>query len=100
MRRPRGCRATGYNDVPVVRELSLHVEPGEVVALLGSKGAGKTTTLVTTLALNPIIKGDIKVLGRSVKGRRSHLVAPEGLAHVLELPRRDVEREPDETGDY
>ena len=75
---------TGYNDVPVVRDLNLHVEPGEIVALLGPNGAGKTTTLLTTSALNPIIKGDIKVLGQSVKGRRPHMVARDGLAHVLE----------------
>jgi ABC-type branched-subunit amino acid transport system ATPase component len=74
----------GYNDVPVVRDLTLHVAPGEIVALLGPNGAGKTTTLLTTSALNPIIKGDIRVFGRSVKGRRAHLVARDGLAHVLE----------------
>jgi branched-chain amino acid transport system ATP-binding protein len=74
----------GYNDVPVVRELNLHVDPGEIVALLGPNGAGKTTTLITTSALNPIIKGDIKVFGRPIKGRRPHLVARDGLAHVLE----------------
>jgi branched-chain amino acid transport system ATP-binding protein len=74
----------GYNDVAVVRDLNLHVDAGEIVALLGPNGAGKTTTLITTSALNPIIKGDIKVLGRSVKGRRPHVVARDGLAHVLE----------------
>jgi len=74
----------GYNDVPVVRDLSLNVAPGEIVALLGPNGAGKTTTLATVSALNPIIKGDIRVLGRSVKGRRPHLIARDGLAHVLE----------------
>jgi branched-chain amino acid transport system ATP-binding protein len=74
----------GYNDVPVVRDLNLHVSPGEIVALLGPNGAGKTTTLITVSALNPIIKGEIRVFGRSVKGRRPHLVARDGLAHVLE----------------
>jgi branched-chain amino acid transport system ATP-binding protein len=74
----------GYNDVPVVRDLNLHVNPGEIVALLGPNGAGKTTTLITVSALSPIIKGDIKVFGRSVKGRRPHLLARDGLAHVLE----------------
>lgn len=74
----------GYNDVPVVRDLDLHVDAGEVVALLGPNGAGKTTTLVTTSGLNPIIKGDIKLFGRSVKGRRPHHIARDGVAHVLE----------------
>ena len=75
---------TGYNGSAVVRGLNLHVDPGEIVALLGPNGAGKTTTLITVSALNPIIKGDVKVFGRSVSGRRPHLVARDGLAHVLE----------------
>ncbi|MEI6497251.1 MAG: ABC transporter ATP-binding protein [Actinomycetota bacterium] len=76
--------STGYNGVPVVRNLNLHVNEGEVVALLGPNGAGKTTTLLTTSALNPILSGDIRVMGKSVKGRRPHLIAREGLAHVPE----------------
>jgi branched-chain amino acid transport system ATP-binding protein len=76
--------STGYNGVTVVRNLNLHVEPGEVVALLGPNGAGKSTTLLTTSALNPIMEGDIRVLGRSIKKRRPHLIAREGLAHVPE----------------
>jgi len=76
--------STGYNGVPVVRNLNLTVNEGEIVALLGPNGAGKTTTLLTTSALNPILSGDIRVLGKSVKGRRAHLIAREGLAHVPE----------------
>jgi branched-chain amino acid transport system ATP-binding protein len=40
--------SAGYDGVPVVRDLSLHVDAGEVVALLGPNGAGKTTTLSAT----------------------------------------------------
>ena len=76
--------STGYNGVSVVRNLNLVVNEGEIVALLGPNGAGKTTTLLTTSALNPILQGDIKVLGRSVKGRRPHHVARSGVAHVPE----------------
>ena len=76
--------STGFNGVPVVRDLNLHVDEGEVVALLGPNGAGKTTTLLATSGLNPILSGDITVLGRSIKGRRPHLVARDGLAHVPE----------------
>lgn len=75
---------TGYNGVSVVRGLNLHVNAGEVVALLGPNGAGKTTTLLTTSGLVPIISGEIKVFGKSVQGRRPHLIAREGLAHVPE----------------
>ena len=76
--------STGYNGVTVVRNLNLHVDAGEVVALLGPNGAGKSTTLLTTSGLNAIMEGEIKVLGRSVKKRRPHLIAREGLAHVPE----------------
>ncbi|MEY3617733.1 MAG: hypothetical protein RL726_431 [Actinomycetota bacterium] len=75
---------TGYNGVSVVRGLNLVVEPGEVVALLGPNGAGKTTTLLTASGLVPIISGDVKVFGKSVHGRRPHMIAREGLAHVPE----------------
>jgi branched-chain amino acid transport system ATP-binding protein len=76
--------STGYLGVSVVRDLDLRVDEGEVVALLGPNGAGKTTTLLTISALLPILAGDVRVLGRSIKGRKAHLVAREGLAHVPE----------------
>jgi branched-chain amino acid transport system ATP-binding protein len=75
---------TGYNGVSVVRGLNVHVNEGEVVALLGPNGAGKTTTLLTVSGLVPVISGEVKVFGKSVKGRRPHLIAREGLAHVPE----------------
>jgi branched-chain amino acid transport system ATP-binding protein len=76
--------STGYSGVPVVRDLNLMVSEGEVVALLGPNGAGKTTTLLTVSALLPILSGDIRVLGRSIKGRRPQAIARAGLAHVPE----------------
>ena len=75
---------TGYNGVAVVRNLSMKIDEGEIVTLLGPNGAGKTTTLLTTSALNPIMSGDIRINGKSVKGRRPHLVARDGVAHVPE----------------
>jgi branched-chain amino acid transport system ATP-binding protein len=76
--------STGYRGVPVVRDLDLTVGEGEVVALLGPNGAGKTTTLLTVSGVVPIIAGDVRVLGRSVRGRRPHLIARDGVAHVPE----------------
>jgi branched-chain amino acid transport system ATP-binding protein len=76
--------STGYRGVPVVRDLDLHVEAGEVVALLGPNGAGKTSTLLAVSGINPVLLGDIQVLGSSVRGVRPHMIARAGLAHVTE----------------
>ncbi|MGA1244119.1 MAG: ABC transporter ATP-binding protein [Ilumatobacteraceae bacterium] len=76
--------STGYNGVSVVRDLTMHVDEGEVVTLLGPNGAGKTTTLLTVSGLVPLMAGKIEVFGRSVEGRRPHRIAREGLAHVPE----------------
>ncbi len=75
---------TGYLGVPVVRDLDLSVHAGEVVVMLGPNGAGKTTTLLTVSKMVPIISGDVRLFGRSIRDRRSHHLPREGLAHVLE----------------
>ena len=79
----RGLHA-GYVGIPVVRDLTMHVAAGEVVALLGPNGAGKTTTLLTISGLLPAIDGTVEVLGEPVRGERAHVVARRGLAHVAE----------------
>ena len=72
----------GYAGVPVVRDLDLIVEAGEVVALLGPNGAGKTTTLLTLAGVVPKIGGSAKVLGEDVAGGRPHKVARLGAVLV------------------
>ncbi len=76
--------SAGYAGVPVVRDLSLHVGRGEVVALLGPNGAGKTTTLLTLSGLLRPIRGSVCVLGERVFGGKPYRVARRGLAHVAE----------------
>ena len=63
----RGLSA-GYGAAPVISGLTLHVEPGEVVAMLGRNGAGKTTTL---MAIGGFVKrsaGDITIDGNAMGG--------------------------------
>jgi len=74
----------GYGGIPVVRDLSIHVNPGEVVALLGPNGAGKTTTLLTISGLLKPIAGDIQLLGSTTTGERPEKISRRGLAHVAE----------------
>jgi branched-chain amino acid transport system ATP-binding protein len=76
--------SAGYNDVPVVRNVDLYVDAGEIVALLGANGAGKTTTLLTISGLNPILAGEIELMGEPLGKHRPHYLSRRGLAHVLE----------------
>jgi branched-chain amino acid transport system ATP-binding protein len=63
------CRglAAGYGDIAVVRDVDLHVGPGEVVALIGPNGAGKTTTLLTLAGELPPIAGEVLLQGVGTK---------------------------------
>jgi len=72
----------GHQGMKVVRDLSLHVDAGEVVCLLGPNGAGKTTTLLSVSGLLPVLGGHIRVLGKSVSRLRPHQIARRGVAHV------------------
>jgi branched-chain amino acid transport system ATP-binding protein len=74
----------GYRGIPVVRELNLEVNPGEVVALLGPNGAGKTTTLETIAGLHRPISGMIELSGASIGGTPAHALARRGFALVPE----------------
>jgi branched-chain amino acid transport system ATP-binding protein len=72
----------GHRGMRAVRNLSLHVDAGEVVSLLGPNGAGKTTTLLTVSGLLPVLGGEVRVLGRPVTSLRPHQIARLGVAHV------------------
>ena len=76
--------SAGYGGVPIVRNLSLTVGAGEVVALLGPNGAGKTTTLLTLSGLLAPIAGQVDVLGATILGVRPHLLPRRGVVHVPE----------------
>jgi branched-chain amino acid transport system ATP-binding protein len=75
---------SGYNGVPVLRDVSLTVEEGEIVGLLGPNGAGKSTTLRTLSGLIEPLRGSIKVLGAAPSVRAPHRLARSGVAHVTE----------------
>ena len=74
----------GYRDLVAVREVSLEVRAGEVVALIGGNGAGKTTTLRAISGLLPLRRGRIEFEGERIDGRASAQVVARGIAHVPE----------------
>jgi branched-chain amino acid transport system ATP-binding protein len=74
----------GYGSASVLRNLDLTVEPGEMVALLGANGAGKTTALRVISGLIRPMGGTIVFDGRAVGSSTPHALARRGLAHVPE----------------
>ena len=69
---------TGYGHVRAIRDFSLDVRAGEVVALLGPNGAGKTTALLAMVGLLPLMSGEVTVLGEPVVHGRTHTLARRG----------------------
>ena len=59
----------GYNGSPVLRDVSLTVRPGEVVALLGANGAGKTTTLRAIVGVLKPMRGRVLFGGDDLAGQ-------------------------------
>jgi len=72
----------GYNGSAVLRDVSLTVRPGEVVALLGANGAGKTTTLRAISGLLKHSPGTIRFGGTDLAGVSATARARLGIAHV------------------
>ena len=73
-----------YGAVEVLKGLSLHVEEGEIVALLGSNGAGKSTTLRSISGLVPSLSGKLDFAGQSLVGMKPEGIVRLGVAHVPE----------------
>ena len=75
----RGLRAR-YGPIVAVREANLHVEEGEIVALLGANGAGKTTTLGAITGLVRAREGEISLGGEDISRLAPEQIARRGLS--------------------
>jgi branched-chain amino acid transport system ATP-binding protein len=73
---------TYYGLVHMLHGVSLEIAPGEVLALLGRNGAGKTTVLKSVMGLVPPRAGKIVHAGQNVTGLPPHVVARRGIAYV------------------
>lgn len=73
---------TYYGESHILQGISLTVEAGEIVGLLGRNGVGKTTTIRTIANLTPLRRGNITFLDRSIGGRPSYEVAQLGMGLV------------------
>jgi branched-chain amino acid transport system ATP-binding protein len=78
---------TAYGKVEALKGLTLHVEEGEIVALLGSNGAGKSTTLRTISGLLRPRSGTMRFLGQPIDRLSPEAIVKLGVAHVPERRR-------------
>ena len=73
-----------YGHVEALRGIDLEARQGEITAIIGSNGAGKTSTLMAISGLAPISAGDIRFEGQSIARRRPHDITRLGITHILE----------------
>jgi branched-chain amino acid transport system ATP-binding protein len=73
-----------YGLVHVLKNVSMHIDEGEIVTILGANGAGKTTTLRTISGLQPLRSGSILFQGKDIRGVPPEKLVAMGIAHVPE----------------
>ncbi len=73
-----------YGAIQALRGVTLKVGKGEVVALIGANGAGKTSTLRAVSGMLKPVGGRISFSGEDITGRKAHQLVPKGMAHAPE----------------
>jgi len=73
-----------YGGIQAVKGISFNVKRGELVCLIGANGAGKTTTLKAITGTQPVRDGDIKFLGKGIRGQGAWDLVRQGLVMVPE----------------
>jgi branched-chain amino acid transport system ATP-binding protein len=73
-----------YGQIEALHGVSLEVFPGEVVALIGSNGAGKSTTLRAVSGIVPVAGGSVFFDGQAITNLRGDQIVRRGLAHIPE----------------
>lgn len=73
-----------YGVTPILRDVSLSIKQGEVIALLGSNGAGKTTLVNTMMGMLKAVSGEILFEGEHIENMPPHEIVKRGIAQVPE----------------
>ena len=76
--------SAGYGPIPVLHDITLHVDEGESVALVGANAAGKTTLLRTINGIIRATAGTIRLAGRDITALPPHDITRTGIAQVAE----------------
>ena len=75
---------TYYGLSHILFGVSLRVDPGEIVCLLGRNGAGKTTTMKSIIGITPPKQGSIKFKGEEIVGTEPYLITRKGIGYIAD----------------
>jgi len=73
-----------YDDVPALHDISFQVKEGQIVSIIGSNGAGKSTILKSISSLVRVLSGTIEFNGNRLDQMPPHKIVEQGIAHVPE----------------
>lgn len=73
-----------YGNIKALKGISLSVEEGKIVTLIGANGAGKSTTMKTIMGVMKPSEGDILFEGKSIRGKKSYQIVEAGVVLVPE----------------
>jgi ABC-type branched-subunit amino acid transport system ATPase component len=74
--------SSGYGEAIILRNVSLQVQRGEIFALLGKNGMGKSTLLKTLLGFVPAQQGSVKLLGEDITALPTHLITRKSISYT------------------
>lgn len=74
--------SSGYGSVEVLHELSISVERGEILCVMGRNGAGKTTAMKTIMGLITPTAGEIRLDGQRISTLSPHMIPKRGLGYI------------------
>jgi ABC-type branched-subunit amino acid transport system ATPase component len=77
--------SSGYGEMTILHDVSIRVEPGEIVALIGPNGAGKSTLLKTIFGLLPPSAGRIRFQDADITGLKPPLLVRRGMSYVPQV---------------
>ena len=75
---------TYYGNIQALKKVSLHIDEGEIVTLIGANGAGKTTTLMSICGVTPPRHGEIRFLGQAIQHSSAEQIVTLGVCQVPE----------------
>ncbi len=75
---------TYYGNIQALKGVSIEVQEGEIITLIGANGAGKTTTLMSVSGIAPPRTGEIRFLGESIVGLNPDEIVARGISQVPE----------------